>query len=231
MGIKRKKYANKMIALALLFVLLCAACGKAPEGLVVRDDKGNERVLVTDEAGQPVTDEAGNQLVVGTGRDGVPLTDGSGNTITKYIAPPEHYTYGDVIEASHFRYTVPKGWTLTDSARMVLERRNPDASLQLQILSNRDFEAFLEETRSGLALMAQETGTGSFVESDVKILGQEAKKLDIVIIQDVTPTAFETFVFPYGGDVIAIYFYYPPDRSDAVDMDLLINQMQLKPLQ
>lgn len=72
-----------MFLVAVLCVL--TACTRL-DGLAVQDSSGKNRVIVTNESGEPVYDDAGNVLIIKTDEKGRSEKDSDGNLVTNPLS-------------------------------------------------------------------------------------------------------------------------------------------------
>lgn len=116
--------------LVCLLVFACAftGCSKA-KGLKVLDGSGKERVLVTNDSGEPVYDDAGNVMVVETDSNGNAKKE-NGEQVTNAVALNEVLVSGKKIFSRWFTLEKPSGYDLiTYGSTVSLTKDNENITL------------------------------------------------------------------------------------------------------
>lgn len=139
------KNMKKTLALALTFVVIFACfagCKKTDEGsfeggALATDAKGNVVAAVaTQEDGKLLRDDAGNQAVVVTDKKGNSVKE-DGEVVTKYEAIDNAIILGNRIEMADYAINIPDGWADSYSRDDLHIKRNGTED-QISITVSRD---------------------------------------------------------------------------------------------
>lgn len=106
---------KKIIAIALVLVLMVTAFVGCSKGEFYVDEDGIEHRLYLDEEGSTVLDDRGNIVIHATDEKGKILRDENGEPITAAIAFPEKVVKGNTLETPDYKMKMPDGWVLSNS--------------------------------------------------------------------------------------------------------------------
>ena len=106
---------KKIIAIALVLVLMVTAFVGCTKGKKFVDADGYEHLLCLDEEGNTVLNDEGKLVVYITEPDGKIREDDDGEPMTGYVAFPEQVIKGNTLETPDYKITLSDEWELQEN--------------------------------------------------------------------------------------------------------------------
>ena len=106
---------KKIIALALVLVLMVTCFVGCKKGEVYVDEDGIEHRLYLDEEGSTVLDDKGNMVIYAIDDKGRIVKDENGEPVTAAVAFPEKVVKGNTFETPDYKMTMPEDWVLSNN--------------------------------------------------------------------------------------------------------------------
>lgn len=136
---------KKIIAVALILVLIATAFVGCKKGEIYVDDDGYEHLLVTDKEGNTVLDENGNIKTYITEADGSIKKDEDGKKLEGIVAFPDLLVKDNVVETPYYKIVYPEEeWVIVNRTGRACRNNSIDSSLNVTILDNLPKETTLD---------------------------------------------------------------------------------------
>lgn len=121
---------KKIIAVALVLVLMVTAFVGCTKGKKYVDEDGNEHLLVLDKEGSTVLNDNGKIVVYATEADGDIKKDDNGEPMTALLDFPEMVVEKNTLETPYYRLTLPETWKLKEDGEFVY-KENENISISI----------------------------------------------------------------------------------------------------
>ena len=166
---------KKIIAVALILVLIATAFVGCKKGEIYVDDDGYEHLLCLDEEGNTILNDEGKLVVYLTEPDGNIKEDENGEPMTGLVAFPEQVIKGNTLETPDYKMTLSDEWKLQENGKFV-RKDNEKISIsiikmgeptkkKLQDLFNDEVklaEGFIEIFKKEFPVIKKHTDAGNF---------------------------------------------------------------------
>lgn len=166
---------KKIIAVALVLVLIATAFAGCKKGEKYVDADGYEHLLCLDEEGNTILNDEGKLVVYLTEPDGSIKEDEDGEPMTGLVAFPEQVVNGNTLETPDYKITLSDEWKLQENGKFV-RKDNEKISIEiikmgeptkkkLQDLYNEEekiAEGFIEIFKKEFPVIIKHTEAGAF---------------------------------------------------------------------
>ena len=126
---------KKIIAIALVLVLMVTAFVGCTKGKKFVDADGYEHLLCLDEEGNTVLNDEGKLVVYITEPDGKIREDDDGEPMTGLVAFPEQVIKGNTLETPDYKITLSDEWELQENGKFV---RKDNEKISIEIIKMGD---------------------------------------------------------------------------------------------
>lgn len=216
------KNMKKTIALVLTFVVIFACfagCKKAEEGkfeggALITDAKGNVVAAVaTQEDGQLLRDEAGNQAIIVTDAKGNSVKE-NGEVVTKFEAIDNAIVMGNRIEMADFAINIPAGWSDNFSRDVLnIKKDGTEDQISISVLRNEK----LSDVQADNAEMFKLFPSGASKNTSLKVAGEEANFISAFTTVQGTGVYLGFITFSHQGAIFRCMITSDRDISGNIN--------------
>lgn len=220
-----------IVGVVILLISIFAACAKKP---TIKNNKGDEYLVATDDEGNTVLNDKGGIAVYVTDANGKYVEDENGEKQTNYIDFP-NIIDGNTFENAYCKITMPKGWTLDKGGTFYKD--DSENAVHLKILdegkneNGNTISSLIEKEKSNseplLEELKKEYPVASMDVTDVRITSKNApgKAVEFLIKDDSDNTIYHAYAiyFLCNGEILRIeYVCGNNDYNDTAEELLTI---------
>lgn len=229
-SMKKRFAAIPVFLVAALCVL--TACTRL-DGLAVQDSSGKNRVIVTNESGEPVYDDAGNVLIIKTDEKGRSEKDSDGNLVTNPLSMDYVIDSGEMLYCRYFSMAKPDGYEVTSYGYNISLVKKDGSSITFSY----DDSAKLADKLSAQAdiVTAMKEQKGAEVETETyekEIAGAKASFTEIRVSGTVDgedkSALIISCIFERDGVVYSVDLQTDDLQADAAELESIIGSVSFR---